>query len=246
MPWTGVKTSDDERPFVAPDDIWIILRRFCETLTCFSFFWAARSLPPSLFIIPKSRPMESSPYSAPRSCANARLFIWIRSSVGRVFSFAFRTRRPPLFFLPVMMSGGGSALTFCALGGSHAFSILPRMSWRKPSAADVSCLVESFEKASRRTASDALDATSFSARFRSTGGAACTRSAKYSTPVCGMPAVIPKPARCRFSCPMTVRLHAGTCASFSRPPAIPTSIAASDEPTRCVRFGASTDMRDWR
>ena len=43
---------------------------------------------------------------------------------------AFRTRLPPRFFLPVIISGGGNAFTFWALGGSQAFSIFDSMSSR--------------------------------------------------------------------------------------------------------------------
>ena len=96
----------------------------------FSFFWVARKFPPSFPSKPKSKPIESSPYSPPSVWANALLFIWARISVGRVFSFALRTLRPPLFFLPVIISGGGRALTFWAFGGSQAFSILLSMSSR--------------------------------------------------------------------------------------------------------------------
>lgn len=46
----------------------------------------------------------------------ARLLAAVRISVMRVLSLALRTRRPPRFFLPVRMSGGGSALMVCALG----------------------------------------------------------------------------------------------------------------------------------
>ena len=39
-----MKTKDEDKPFVAPEDIWIIFRRFWETFACFSFFCVARQV----------------------------------------------------------------------------------------------------------------------------------------------------------------------------------------------------------
>mmetsp|Transcript_13469 Transcript_13469/g.35827 ORF Transcript_13469/g.35827 Transcript_13469/m.35827 type:complete len:282 (-) Transcript_13469:770-1615(-) len=244
MPWTGVKTNDDDNPLVAPEDIWIIFRLFCDTFACFSFFCVARRLPPSLPNKPKSKPMLSSPYSPPSVWAKARLFICARISVGLVFSLAFLTLRPPRFFLPVIISGGGRALTFWAFGGSQAFSIFDSMSSLNDCAASTPLLRS--PNASNLAHNAALLATNLRHRFRRAGGACWTKSQKYKTPVWGIPATIPNPPRYLFSCPMTVMLQAGTRARSLKPPAMPTNNAAKEGPTKCVKFGASIDMRDCR
>mmetsp|Transcript_20375 Transcript_20375/g.81468 ORF Transcript_20375/g.81468 Transcript_20375/m.81468 type:complete len:252 (-) Transcript_20375:430-1185(-) len=178
----------------------------------------------------------------------------------RSLSLSFRTRLPPRFFLPARMSGAGSALTCRALGGSQSFSILALISSRNAKPDDVSRVVFFCEEsstlvfsepppnASTRTASEALAATSLRHLRRSGAGAAWTRSVKNRTPVCGIWTALPNPPkspRCPpFAWPMTTKFAAGTAASASKPPAMPTSIAASDDPTRTVRFGASTAIRD--
>mmetsp|Transcript_28052 Transcript_28052/g.90436 ORF Transcript_28052/g.90436 Transcript_28052/m.90436 type:complete len:269 (+) Transcript_28052:395-1201(+) len=189
-------------------------------------------------------PMASSPYSLAVSSSwkKARLFTRLRMSVTFVFSLAFRTRFPPRFFFPTFASGAGRALTFWALGGSQSFSIFDLMSSTKPdatSSADAFLSSSFEEKASTRAARETLAATILRTFLRKGAGAAWTRSAKYKIPVWGIWATRPKPARSLLlSWPRATRLHAGTLANFSRPPAMPTSIAARDAPTSLEMFGA--------
>ena len=171
MPWTGVKTSDDEMPPVLPDDAPTAARIVGLFVFCF-FVVVARSAPPAAPSMPVSWPIASSPYSDEVASPNARRFIACAVSLMRSFSFHARARLPPrLRFLT--SSGAGSAFLTAAWSGSCHFSILALISSTSLSPAPPSGAVW---WRSMRAASVTFAATTLSALRRSAGGALSTRS----------------------------------------------------------------------
>mmetsp|Transcript_76715 Transcript_76715/g.153947 ORF Transcript_76715/g.153947 Transcript_76715/m.153947 type:complete len:319 (-) Transcript_76715:513-1469(-) len=245
MPAWGVKTSEEDRPLVAPEDSCTARRWFfCCAEGFFSLAWGSRSLllDPACLLpsIPTSEPMASSPYS-PLKSAKLLLLASFRVSVIPNFSLYFRARFPPRF-LEGRSSGAGSAFFVRACSGSCHFAIFASTSPRILRPASPVVLLWCM---SMRAARASFPASTLMALRRRYGGACCTTVQKYTMPVWGIPAAAPNPdpAAWFLICPMTWRLQAGILDMLTNPPARPMSCAAMLVSSKAHKLGATLVMR---